>query len=253
MIQGYPDQPSVLPGGTLTLHVSTDASQFRVDFYRQGQTLELKQRSGWLLGQNLPPHLPYQDWGHDGTGIHGELIPAWPGYDFPIPGDWTSGVYIAMFVQGDGQGNVVNPPDFTTADGRDAKALFVVKSPNPGVNATILYKIPLLTYQAYNQVSSLDYRDAPHQGFWSLYTVPDLSNHPEQYPELQDLPKPLPQYVTIHRPGGGTGGTPWDWWNFDPFDSTMRQTFVHWDAPFIAWLERNNYQVEYCTDLDLDQ
>lgn len=52
----------------------------------------------------------------------------------------------------------------------------------------------------------------------------------------------------LHRPGGGTGGTPSDIWNFDP---SPRQTFVHWDAPFIAWLESNGYELDYCTDLDL--
>jgi hypothetical protein len=56
----------------------------------------------------------------------------------------------------------------------------------------------------------------------------------------------------VHRPGGGIGGTPWDLGNFDPFDpTTPRQTFAHWDAPFIAWLERTGYRVDYCTDLDI--
>jgi hypothetical protein len=208
MIQGYPDQPSVLPGGTLTLHISTDSPQFRVDFYRQGQTLDFKQSSGWLTGKNIPGGQPNQDWG-------------WPGYDFPVPADWTSGVYIAMFVQADENGNVINPPDPSTADARDSKALFVVKSSAPGSYATILYKLPFFTYQAYNK-----------EGGWSLY---------------QGAP------VTIHRPGGGTGGTPWDIWNWDPFDSTPRQTFVHWDVPFISWLEGNGYRVDYCTDLDIQK
>jgi len=55
----------------------------------------------------------------------------------------------------------------------------------------------------------------------------------------------------LHRPGGGTGGTPFDVDNFDPFDATPRQTFVHWDARFLAWLERSGYQVDCCTDVDL--
>ena len=54
MIQGYPAQPSVIPGETLTFHVSTDAPQFRVDFYRQGQTLVFKQSSGWLTSAATP-------------------------------------------------------------------------------------------------------------------------------------------------------------------------------------------------------
>src|SRR5438270_13681338 len=94
MIQGYPDRPSVLPGGALTLHVSTDAPQFRVDFYRQGQTLVFMGNLGgeWMAGQNVPQGRPNQDWG-------------WPSYAFPIPGDWPSGAYIAIFIEGDANGN----------------------------------------------------------------------------------------------------------------------------------------------------
>ena len=43
----------------------------------------------------------------------------------------------------------------------------------------------------------------------------------------------------------------------DPPDAhepgSRRQTFAHWDAPLIAWLEGNGYEVDYCTDLDLHQ
>ncbi len=207
MIQGYPDRSSVFPGDTLTLRISTDAPQFRVDFYQQGQALEVKQTSGWLAGQHFPSGPPDQDWN-------------WPAYTFPVPHEWTSGAYIAMFVQGDAHGNPINPPDPNTADGRDAKALFVVKHANPGSGASILYKLALLTYQAYNK-----------EGGRSIGTPPYA--------------------VTIHRPGGGTGGKLDGDWNVDPFDPTPRNTFVHWDAPFIAWLEKNGYQVGYCTDLDI--
>ena len=27
----------------------------------------------------------------------------------------------------------------------------------------------------------------------------------------------------------------------------------HWDAPFISWLENNGYEVDYCTDYDIDE
>jgi hypothetical protein len=242
-IQGYPAQPGVLPGETLVLHVSTDAPRFRVDFYRQGRALTFLSSSGWLPGRYCPPHLPFQDWGEDDVGLNGEHLPGWPGYRFTLPADWQSGVYIAMFVQGDEHGNVIDAPDDTTPDGRDAKALFVVKSAAPGKDASILYKLPLFTYHAYNQAVSQAYDPVTRQGGWCLYTVP----RPEQ------LPVAVPPTVNIRRPGGGTGGTPWDMFNFDPFDPTPRQTFVHWDAPFIAWLEKNGYRVDYCTDLDIHQ
>ena len=131
-----------------------------------------------------------------------------------------------MLVEGDGEGNErgnTPPLDRSTADARTAKALFVVKNGSPGTCARILYKLPLLMYQAYNA-----------EGGWSLYTTPGPP-------------------VTLRRPGGGTGGTPWDTWASDPNDRlTPRQTFAHWDAPFISWLESKGYDVDYCTDLDID-
>ncbi len=217
MIQGYPDRPSVLPGGTLTFHVSTDAPRFRVDFYRQGQTLVFMGNlgGGWMVGQNVPQGRPNQDW-------------RWPDYAFPIPGDWPSGAYIAMFIEGDANGNQISSPDTSKADGQDAKALFVVKSTAPGTSVSILYKLPLFTYHAYN-----------YTGGGSLY---EGSNS-----------------VTLHRPGGGTGGKttefgPGNEGHIDVYDqSSLRQTFAHWDVPFIVWLEKNGYQVDYCTDLDIHE
>jgi hypothetical protein len=224
LIQGYADQTSIYPGQTVTLHVSTDAPAFRVEFYRQGATLDLQMTSDWLAGLNVSSHPSDGDWGLNWTS-DGKVIPGWPGYDFFIPPDQAPGVLIAMLVEGDGQGNErgnTPPLDRATADARTAKALFVVKNPAPGTCTSILYKLPLLMYQAYNS-----------EGGWSLY------QHPP---------------VTLRRPGGGTGGTPWDYPLFsDPNDdSSPRQTYGHWDAPFIAWLEGNGYPVDYCTDLDID-
>ena len=209
MIQGYPGIPSVFPGDSLHLHVSTDAPQFRVDFYRQGQALEFLKSSHWLTGQNFPPGTSDLDWG-------------WPKYQFSIPGNWRSGVYIAILIEGDGHGNArTNSP--AISDGRSARALFVVKSVTPGQTAHILYKLPLFTYQAYNEPS-------PNASFY------DGSSK-----------------VTLRRPGGGTGATPWDAVT-DVYDSTSpRQTFIHWDAIFITWLEKNGYVIDYCTDLDVHE
>lgn len=241
MIQGYPDQPSVRPGETLTLRVSTDAPRFQVDFYRQGETLAYRWSSRSQPGQNAPPHPPFQDWGEDCSGLDGKTLAAWPAYSFEIPADCASGVYIAMLVESDQNGSVIKLPETQTPDARDSKALFVVKQGRARSPARILYKLPLLTYHAYNQATREAYDPATQRGGWSLYTVP----------ERDDLPAPVPTVVSLHRPGGGTGGTPWDVFNPDPFDPTPRQTFVHWDAPFIAWLEGCGYRVDYCTDLDI--
>ncbi len=225
MIRGYPDQTTVFPGAHVTLRVSTDAPQFRVELYRQGASLDLQLTSDWLLGQMTPDHTSDQDWSVDGM-VGGRFVPAWAAYPIDLPASLPPGVYIAMFVEGDGNGNErgnTPPLDRSTADAREAKALFVVRNPAAGINAPILFKLALLTYQAYNA-----------EGGWSLYTTPGPP-------------------VTLHRPGGGTGGTPSDSSVFDPNDNaTPRQVFGHWEAPFVAWLESNGWSVDYCTDLDVD-
>jgi hypothetical protein len=229
VINGYPEEPSVLPGGRVLFRVATDAPAFRVRFFRCGAGLEQVGLTDWFDGVDGPPHLPFHDWGRAGVGLGGEELPGWAGYPVDVPAGWRSGVYVAELVEGDGRGGALGPPAPPYPDARQGQALLVVK----GGGAPILYKLPLFTYHAYNVV-------APGVG-WSLYTLPRPG----------DLQRDVPPSVSLRRPGGGTGGMPWDIFNFDPFDPTPRQTFVHWDAPFVAWLERAGYRVDYCTDLDL--
>ena len=231
VIRGYPEHPTVRAGDQLALRVSTDAPELRVDLYRWGPEIVPVGSSGWLPGRAAPDHLPHHDWGVDGEGLAGEPLPGWPAHRLQISRECRPGVYVADLVEGEGRGKALAATP-VRPDGRHSKALFVVKSPTPSASPSILYKLPLFTYHAYNCVSE--------EG-WSLYSVPEAGR----------LPRDVPPSVSLRRPGGGTGGTPWDIGNFDPFDATPRQTFVHWDAPFVRWLEGNGYHVDYCTDLDL--
>ena len=224
MIRGYVEQPSPRSGGSLTLRVATDAPRFRVEFYRCGPELVRCGGSPWLDGVRSPPHLPFQDWGQPGLDPDGQPLAPWPAYPFPVPAHWSSGVYVAVLVEGDGAGRDRADPDRTTPEGRDCRALFVVRPARSGARTPILYKVPLLTYHAYNAM-----------GGWCLYNMRDG----------------VPPGVGLHRPGGGTGATPYDVTNPDPFDPTPRQTFALWDARFIAWLEGAGYRADYCTDVDL--
>lgn len=218
MIQAYPREPSVVAGGSLRLHVSTDAPRFRVEFYHQREHLVHVGTSAWQPGVAFAPGRPDQDWG-------------WPGYTFPIPLEWPSGAYIAMLVEGDERGEAMGLPDSTTADGREGKALFVVRNARPGEHARILYKLSWATYHAYNA-----------SGGSSMYVSPTA------------VPNTELTRVTTLRPGGGTGGElsfPAEVDVYDP--SSPREGFAHWDVPFIRWLEREGYRVDFCTDLDLHQ
>ncbi|RJL32726.1 N,N-dimethylformamidase beta subunit family domain-containing protein [Bailinhaonella thermotolerans] len=237
MIRGYAEQPSPRAGGRVTLRVATDAPEFRVEFHRCGDGLTRHGGSGWLPGRDAPHHPPYADWGRPGTSLAGEPLAPWPEHSFEVPAGWPPGVYVAILVEGDGRGRDRSDPDRSTADGRSARALFVVRPAPDRAPAPILYKLPLLTYHAYNTVDGEPYDAGAGRGQWCLY------NHPED--------PALPTGVSVHRPGGGTGGTPYDVDNFDPFDPTPRQTYVHWDGRFAAWLEREGYEADFCTDVDL--
>ncbi len=214
MIRGYPRHASVRPRETLTLHVSTTAPAFRVEWRRQGTRSEpvAGGAADARPGRVLPEGPPDRDWG-------------WPAHDFAVPDEWRSGVYVALLVELD-------------ADGRKSAAtpgevLFVVRPPLAGPTAPILYKLSWATYHAYNST-----------GYGSLYAE-----------ALWSRESPRPGFkVTFRRPGGGAGGVVQPG---DPPDahepSSRRQTFAHWDAPLIAWLEKHGYAVDYCTDLDLHQ
>ncbi len=239
MIRGYVEQPSPVAGGALTLRVATDAPRFRVEIHRCGDGLELVERTGWLPGAEAPLHLPWHDWGVPNTGLRGEPLAPWPAHRLAVGAGWRSGVYVAVLVEGDDSGHDRTAPDRTTPDGREGRALFVVRPRTP--SAPILYKLPLLTYHAYNLAGGEPYDPERQSGQWCFYNVP----------RAREVPIPFPLGVGLHRPGGGTGATPYDVFNADPFDPSPRQTFVHWDAKFVAWMERAGYEADYCTDVDL--
>ena len=164
----------------------------------------------------------------------------WEPYHIRIPATWKPGCYVAILVECSSRERPVSFPDPTTADGRDARALFVVRSAPNAPAPAILYKLPTFTYHAYNvpdvafAASERERRGDGTDG-QTLYTGTDV--------------------VSLHRNGGGVGGTPWDMFHApDVYDAASpRHSFAHWDAKFIAWLERNGYDVECCTDLDLHE
>jgi hypothetical protein len=203
VIQGYPARAGVAPGERLVLHISTDAARFRVLFYRWGDGLLPVHETGWLAGKYVEPQSAAEDW-------------QWPPYEFRIPHNWPSAVYIAHLDESGG-------PALDLAI-KSAAVLFIVRGKG---RSNLLYKIPLATYHAYN-----------YAGGGCFYVNP---------PRSQDPPGAK---LSLHRPGGGIGGETWG--ALDHYDmSSPRQTFAHWDAGFIRWLLLNGYSPEFCTDLDI--
>ncbi|MBV8639093.1 MAG: hypothetical protein JO322_13525 [Candidatus Eremiobacteraeota bacterium] len=136
--------------------------------------------------------------------------------EIEIPGTWRSGIYVVV---------LQHPHEVNMRlDARDARALLVVR---PRLaQSPMLYNVPLFTYHAYNVGQAIDVDGT------CLYNTG--------------------KSVSMERCGGGIGGHLWDERNVDVYDpSSPRQSFAHWDARAIAWLERNRYDLDYCCDLDL--
>src|SRR4029077_21063374 len=110
------------------------------------------------------------------------------------------------------------PPDLAPAFGAGAEGLFGVERWGLVGAGTPLYKVSWATWVAYNST-----------GYGSFYTESLFS---------RDEPRPGFK-VTWRRPGCGTGGLIMAGDPVDYYDtSSRRQTFEHWDAPLVRWLER---------------
>jgi hypothetical protein len=205
VINGYPARAGVAPGERLVLHIATNAPRFRVIFYRWGDGLLRVHETPWLAGKWAPPQSAAEDW-------------QWPWYEFAIPHDWPSAVYIA-YLDESGCDSI----DLAMTSGA---VLFVVRGNG---RSKLLYKIPLATYHAYN-----------FTGGGCFYVNPPRSENP---PGAR---------LSLQRPGGGIGGETWG--ALDHYDmNSPRQTFAHWDARFIRWLLRNGHSPEFCTDFDIHE
>ena len=223
--RAYPRDVSLFPGQALFLHVSTPAPQFRVELYRVGAERELLQSSDWLPGIDASISRPDEDW-------------QFPVYPMELEPQVRPGVYVAHVVEGAGN-EPLETPSFAARDGLN-NALFIVRTPSPA-SRRILYKLALATYHAYN-----------FTGGASLYHVAtDSAGEPLFHLRHPAGPgHPAGTKLTLRRPGGGHGADTAE--PPDVYDRrSIRNTFEHWDAHFIRWLEREGFEVDYCFGLDV--
>ncbi len=143
-IKGYASATSVYQNQSIAFFITTNPAQtYTIDFYRigwyGGLGGRLRLHIGPLDGTTQPP-CPTDP----NTGL---IACDWtPSYTLTVPGDWTTGTYVALLTNAQGYQNYV---------------LFVVKD---GRAAPLLYQEAVTTYEAYN--------DYPNDGVTgkSLYT-----------------------------------------------------------------------------------
>jgi hypothetical protein len=213
VLRGFPKEPTVDAGGRLVLHVATDAPSFSLRLERWSDGRTIAHDAGSFAGENAPAGAPDRPW-------------EWPSIEVALPPALAPGAYVARFCADGGAGGRGGPRE-DTPDARWGTALFVVRGPSP---ARVLLNLPLFTYHAYN-VAHVDATLGVDAGA-CLYTGP--------------------RTVTLRRPGGGTGGHPWDEATVDDYDrASPRQTFAHWDLHALQWFADEGIAVDVCTDLDL--
>src|SRR5205085_4204486 len=95
----------ITAGDDLVLYVATDAPAFRVVLVRFGHEPVVAARSGWFEGVAVGVHLQHQDWSQPNPGLDGTVVAGWPAYRLPTRPEWRPGIYVAVLVEGDGDGH----------------------------------------------------------------------------------------------------------------------------------------------------
>jgi N,N-dimethylformamidase beta subunit-like protein len=213
VLRAFPAESTVDAGGTLILHVATDAPRFRVCLERWSGRREVVHDAGSFAGEDAPAGSCDAPWD-------------WPRIAIGLSPHLEAGAYVAR-LRPDGGTRGRGQPHDDSPDARWGTVLFVVRARS---KARVVVNLPLFTYHAYN-VAHVDGTLGEGDGE-CLYSGS--------------------RTVTLRRPGGGTGGHPWDEVNADAYDRTSpRQTFAHWDQRALAWFAREGIRVDVCTDLDL--
>jgi hypothetical protein len=224
-------------------------ANFRIGFLRQGMPLDLAPVHPWPIpvkGNNAGFTIKGTDDFRYIFNTLGKLHDVtydkdwdWPWMEFDISA-LPSGVYVVAVYPVDQKSG--RP---TTALGKaiesggavratppsnlQSMAVFV-KTPAATSGNSIAYILPVATYHAYNFAGGASFYQCRKSGV-----------------EGED-------FVTMRRPGGGAGYfdtacEPGD--GYDPF--SPRQTFAHWDAPFIGWLQYEfDGGIDFFADTDLD-
>lgn len=217
MIRCYCDPPSVEPGEDIRLHVSVTSGRYKLRLFQQRESLTLISDFGGevFIGESVPDANCDEDWG-------------WPVHAVPTEVGWDGGAYLVVAGEVDASGDE-HWPSVADTSGDWAKALVILRSTTE--KRELLYKVSWFTLACYNWT-----------GGGSLYSDAVWSHGPtgDGY------------RVSWRRPGVGAGGliAP-----SDPPDAhygdSRRQTFAHWDAPFLSWLYRAGYEFDVVTDFDL--
>jgi N,N-dimethylformamidase beta subunit-like, C-terminal len=227
-LAGYVSSGSVLPGETITFHVSSHVGRYQIRIYRQD--LDLVPVADVEVTADPAPRYIMRTAYRDGAG--------WPAVaTFTVPDDWPSALYLArLFVPppviepSTGPANSAlarsGPVGFPPPDVPPYDIPFVVRAAQPGSTSRILVLIPDATYEAYNSWGGRSLYGYGHEGGGHAYAYPQTA-----------LRLPYTFRVSSLRPHTGQA------------DHVKRWQVC--EVPFLRWLRRQGIAVEVCTAADL--
>ncbi|MBL9008115.1 MAG: hypothetical protein JNJ46_27905 [Myxococcales bacterium] len=222
-LEGYASLTSVNVGGDISLYVRSTAPTFSIDIYRMGYYNNL----GGRLMKSIPsvasvvqPMPAPQD-----SNNYGLVECDWiESYRLTVPTDWVSGVYLAKLTAHD-------------ENQWQCYIIFVVREDERP--SDVLMQCSVNTYQAYNGWGGRSIYHSYCVDEKSIYTKVSF-NRP---------------YFAAHRGYAKENNAP-----VTPYARGAGHLFAHfpfgvyeqaWEYNMIRWLEKNGYDVTYCTNIDV--
>jgi len=216
-IEGYAGATSVRRGGAIALYVNTRAPHFTLEVFRIGwyQGLGARRVFGPVTLAGIAQAEPVME---AATGL---VDCAWiDPFELITNDDWASGVCLARLTASD--------------SGAQSYILFVVRDDDRA--ADLLWPLGVTTYQAYNT-----------WGGKSLYRW-GSSGHER----AAKVSFNRPYAANAQNPAAACGMGAGEFLaNLQPHPDTYGPSNAGWDCNMLRWLEREGFDVGYCTNLDV--
>lgn len=216
-IEGYAGACSIDRGEAIALYVHTHASAFTLEVFRFGWYAGdgARRVAGPIELPGTPQPMPAMD--HDS----GLVDCAWDvTYLLHTSTEWTGGVHLVRLTEHD--------------SGKQSYIFFVLRDDARG--APLRVQIPVTTYRAYN-----------NWGGKSLYHWGSSSHS-----RASKVSFNRPFAANSQNPAAAIGmGAGEFLTNLQPHPDRYGISNAGWDCNMVRWLEREGYDVSYCTNLDV--
>ena len=210
-IKGYASATSVNKGGSINLHVSVNPAQ--------NYSIEIY-RLGWYGGtggrliQTITGKSGSKQPDCPADATTGMVACNWAvGHTLNVPSTWVTGVYVAMLIR---------------ADGYRSQIVFTVRDDSRTAN--FIFQYPVTTNAAYNNYPSGTNRSRSLYNFNSCDVVACA-----EIPALSGTGSKRAVKVSFDRPGG----------------VELSSYRLGYEYYLLQWLEKENYDVQYVTDVDV--